>query len=331
MATQVPFNIAAASDLVDLSIQDIWLKSPADRKEYWREIYFLDPVSDSIVKDSSITSIAAFSKISENGEIPANSPHQGFEKTYTQQYFGGMLRVTRPMWKYGVETRKLQSMVTELKNDANRFKDTVLANVFNNQASTSYTETAGSQSYTHTNTGGDGVAFRSTAHTREDGGTNWANQITDGTTTNQDFSYLGLKAAKRTAQLIRGGVGEVLDVDPNMVMVRKNSPNHHRAEEILNTIKKGDQPNTANREGPFNLSYTIHANPYFSADAPWGMIDTSMIGPKFGLQLKEGMPLSLQPQNVEYLTKEIQYTTDSDFEYGFNDARNIVLSSGANA
>lgn len=179
MATQVPFNIAAASDLVDLSIQDIWIKSPADKKEYWKEIYYLDPVTDYIVKDSSLTSIDAFSKIPENGEIPASSPHQGFDKSYTQQYFASLLRVTRAEWQYGIQTRKLQAIVTELKNDANRFKDTVLANVLNNMTSTSYTETKGSFSYSVTNTGGDGVAPNSTAHTREDGGSKNSAPIKD--------------------------------------------------------------------------------------------------------------------------------------------------------
>lgn len=74
------------------------------------------------------------------------------------------------MWRYGIQTRRLQQIVVELKNDANRFRDTVLANPFDNMTSTSYTETAGAQgSFTHTNTGGDGLAPNSTAHTREDG------------------------------------------------------------------------------------------------------------------------------------------------------------------
>lgn len=77
MATNVPYDMAAASDLVDLSVQKIWIKSPADRKVYYPGYYNVEQVTDSIVKDSSITSISAFSKIAENGNIPAASPHQG--------------------------------------------------------------------------------------------------------------------------------------------------------------------------------------------------------------------------------------------------------------
>lgn len=146
-----------------------------------------------------------------------------------------------------------------------------------------------------------------------------------------NLDYDGLKAALKTAQAVKGGVGEILDISPDTVLVKKESSAHHKAQEILNTIQKGDQPNTANREGPINLAYTILANPYFDNDAYWGMMDSSKKTMKFGFQLKEGMPLTLDPQNIDYLSKEIQYTSGTDFQYGFNDMRNIMLSTGANA
>lgn len=145
------------------------------------------------------------------------------------------------------------------------------------------------------------------------------------------FEYDGLKAALRTAQLIKGGVGEVLDVNPDLVLVMKGSAAHFRAEEILNNLKKGEMPNTANRDSAINLAYKIHANPYFSTAAYWGMVDTSLIGPQFGFQLKQGMPLSLDPQFIDYDTKEIKYSAQQDFAFGFNDLRNTLLSTGANA
>lgn len=189
MATNVPFDLDAAADLVDLSIQNVWLKSPADLQEYHKDFYYVEPVTDLIVKDSSLTSISTFSKVPENGVIPADSPHQGFDKTYTQSFFSGMLRITRPMWRYGITARRLESLSTELKNDAVRFKQQVLANVVVNNASTSYTETTGKFSYSVTNSGGDSAAMKSTSHTREDGGSNWSNVVSDGTTSNMDWKY----------------------------------------------------------------------------------------------------------------------------------------------
>jgi hypothetical protein len=331
MSTHVPFDIYAASDLVDLSIQNVWLKSPADLKEYHKDYYYVEPVSDYITKDSSVTSLSSFSKIAENGNIPADSPHQGFDKTYTQSFFSGMLRITRPMWRYGIAARKLEGLVKELKNDAIRFREQVLANVFVNGAATSYTESTGKLSYLVSNVGGDSVAFQSASHTREDGGTNWSNRVTDGTTVNMDFDYDAWKAALKTAQAIKGGVGEILDIRLDKLFCKSMSSVHMRAQEILGAMKKGEKPGTANNDGSIERVFDVVANPYLSSDIVWGAFDSSKVGPKFGLQYKEGMALSLDPQYIDYDNKEMKYSAGMDFAYGFNDVRNWVRSTGANS
>lgn len=329
--TNVPFDLDAASDLTDLSIQEIWIKSPADLEEYHDEFYHVEPVEDYITKDSSLTSISTFSKVPENGNIPADSPYEGFRQIYTQSFFSGMLRITRPMWRYGIQTRRLESIVSELKNDAIRFRETVLANVVNNATSTSYTETTGKFSYPVTNTGGDGAAFESTSHTREDGGPNWSNQVSDGTTVNMNFDYNAWKAALKTGQAILGGVGEILDLELDKILCKKNSSIHFRAEEILKSIEKGENPLTTNRLGAVSRVFSIVDNPYMTSDTLWAAFDSSKVGPKFGLQMKEGMALVLDPQFIDYDNKEMKYSAGSDFAYGFNDARNFVISTGLNA
>lgn len=330
MSTNVPFDIDSASDLVDLSIQKIWIKSKADLTQYHKQFYNIETVTDYIVKDSSITSISTFSKIVENQRIPAASPYQGFDKAYTQGFFTGMLRITRVMWRYGITARRLQGLVNQLRNDGIRFRERVLAGPINNMATASYTDTNGLFNFTVTNTGGDGVVPKSTAHTREDGGTDWANEITDGTTSDMDFDYDALKAARTVAQAILGGVGEQLDVSLDTVIVKKESSAHHRAQEILKNIEKGEAPNTANRDSTINFPYKIVANPYLTSATAWGMFDSSMITDKYGLQLKEGMPLTLDPQKIDYDTKEMKYSAGQDFSFGFNDFRGWVLSTGLN-
>jgi hypothetical protein len=329
--TNTPFDLDAASDLTDLSIQEIWIKSPADLEEYHKEIYYSEPVPDYITKDSSLTSISTFSKIPENGNIPADSPYEGFKQTYTQSFFSGMLRITRPMWRYGIQTRRLEAIVMELKNDAIRFRETVLSNVINNATSTAYTETTGKFAYPVTNTGGDGLAFQSASHTREDGGTNWSNVISDGTTNNMSFDYNAWKAALKTGQAILGGVGEILDLDLDAIVCKKNSSVHFRAQEILKSIERGDGPLTANRIGAIDRAYEILDNPYLTSDTAWGALDRGKVGPKWGLQEKEGMPLILDPQFIDYDNKEMKYSAGADFAYGFNDSRIMPWSTGANA
>lgn len=331
MSTNVPFDLDSASDLTDLSIQEIWLKSPADLEEYHKSYYYVESVPDYITKDSSITAVKAFTKIPENGNIPADSPYQGFDKTYTQSFFSGMLRITRPMWRYGIQARRLESMVRELKNDAVRFREQVLANVLNNATSTSYTDTTGKFSFTVTNSGGDAVAFSSTSHTREDGGSNWSNVVSDGTTSNMDFDYDAWKAALKTGQAILGGVGEILDIRLDKILCKKESSVHQKAQEIVRAIDRAEKPGTFDHDGSIERSFTIVPNPYLTSDTAWGSFDTSKVSPRFGLQYKEGMPLTLDPQFIDYDNKEMKYSAGFDFAYGFNDVRNWVWSTGLNA
>lgn len=329
--TNVPFDLNSAADLTDISIQEIWIKSPADYVEYHRDYVYVEAVTDYITKDSSLTAVKTFSKMPENGSIPADSPHNGFKQVYTQSFFAGMLRITRPMWRYGISARKLEGIVMELKNDAIRYKESVIANQINNLTSTSYTDTTSGPSFAVTNTGGDGVAPESTAHTREDGGPNWSNQITDGTTINMSFDYDAWKAALKTAQAVLGGVGEILDLQIDRVFCKKNSSVHFRAQEILKSIQKGEKPGTANRDGSIDRSFSIIDNPYLTSDTAWAGFDSSKTGMKWGFQVKEGMPLTLDPQFIDYDTKEIKYSAGYDFAYGFNDLRTWMLSTGLNA
>ena len=330
MSTAVPFDIDAASDLVDLSIQKIWLKSKADLKEYHKDYYYVEPVDDYITKDSSLTALKTFSKIAENQRIPSASPYQGYDKTYTQSFFAGMLRVTRPMWRYGIKARKLQALVVELRKDAIRFREQVLANPIVNAESTSYSDTTGQLSFAVTNTGGDGVCFGSTAHTREDGGSNNSNIVTDGTTSSMDFDYDAWKAALKTGQAILGGIGEILDIRLDKIFCKSESSVHHKAQEILKSIQKGENPLTADRLGSIDRAFTIVPNPYLSSDIEWAAFDSSMIGPVYGLQLKQGMPLQIDPQFIDYDTKEMKYSAGMDFAFGWNDNRNWLWSDGDN-
>ena len=55
-----------------------------------------------------------------------------------------------------------------------------------------------------------------------------------------------------------------------------------------------------------------------------------MVASKYGFQLKEGMPLTLDPQFIDYDTKEMKYSAGMDFAYGYNDLRGWLFSTGLN-
>jgi hypothetical protein len=95
------------------------------------------------------------------------------------------------------------------------------------------------------------------------------------------FDYDAVKAAFKTAQAIRGGVGEILDINPDKFIFKKASTAHFHAQEVLESIKKGEKPGTANRDGAAGVAFDIIANPYLTSETAWGAFDSSKVGSKF--------------------------------------------------
>ena len=188
--------------------------------------------------------------------------------------------------------------------------------------------------YSATISGGDAVAMISTAHTREDGGSNWNNQITDGTTVNMDADYDALKALARTGSLVRDPKGNKMDVNYNTLIVSSKSAVNFRLREIQKTIRVGGRatmPGTSDNDAAAIDDFEIIANPWITTNTSyWFGLDTSMKGDEYGLQYQESQPIQMEGPNVVFKTGEIQYKTTMMFDIGFNDARCIAGSKNTN-
>lgn len=79
-----PLQLADAADLIDVSIQQIWLKGSESESRLFEKYFNVETgVSDYHMKDSSLTGIGYAGRIVENAAVTAASPVQGFDKTYT--------------------------------------------------------------------------------------------------------------------------------------------------------------------------------------------------------------------------------------------------------
>ena len=79
-----PLNLSDAADLIDLSIQDIWLKGSEQETRQFEQFFNVETgVTDYYRKDSSLTGLGLAGRIVENAAVTAASPVQGFDKTYT--------------------------------------------------------------------------------------------------------------------------------------------------------------------------------------------------------------------------------------------------------
>lgn len=329
-----PLTLGQAVDLTDVAIQDIYLKESALEKTSSYDKYFnvVSGVTDYYLKDSSLSGLGEAARITENAVVTSEVPVQGYDQTYTQVEFGKMLPVTKKMWKFGIKKRDLTRVVQSLIAACNRKREVLCADRLDNSFDATYTVSDENGNYTATIAGGDAVAMISNAHTREDGGTNWNNRVTDGTTVNMDMDYDALKALAMTGAAIRDPKGNLMDVNYSSVICKSKSSVYFRAKEIQKTIRTGKMPGTADNDAAAVDDFEIIAIPWITTNtAYWWGIDTFMKGDEYGLQYKESQPIMLEGPNVVFKTGEIQYKTTMMFDIGFNDARNTAGSKNTNA
>lgn len=327
-----PLNIGQAADLVDLSIQEVFSKSSMPDVMYPK--YFnTRTTEDYLDKDSSLSGLGESDFVDENGVIVSDTPVQGYKKTYTQNMVGMIVPFTFQMWKFGIKKRDLDDAASELKASIARKKERLCAERIDNGKATSYTHFGQAGSRVITITGGDGLAAFTSAHTREDGGSNMNNGVYDGTTYNLPFDYAGVKAAYRTAGLMVDPRGNPRIPNLTTLVCKKNSSVHFKAQEILGAIKNGKIPESFDHDGAGVNAFEIVPLEYLQNSAYWAMFDSSRaLTSKEGFQFVESQPPQLDPVNVVYKTKEIQTSATTLFDLGHNDVtRSWVFSDGTQA
>ena len=203
-----------------------------------------------------------------------------------------------------------------------RAREVLCADRLDNSYSTSYTRTDDGGSYTVTTSGGNSVAFVSNAQTREDGGTNMNNVVTDGTTNSLPFDYAGYKAADRTASLMVDPRGNPDRAKLDTLVCKDGSSVHHKAMEILGAIKSGKIPESFDNDGAALLPFKILPLEFLTKDAAWGMFDSSKAlgnDGEQGFQHIESESNNIDPVNIVAKTREMQLVGHTLFKQGHND------------
>lgn len=329
----VPLSINDAADLVDVSIQDIFLKGSEMKQSFYDKYMNVETgVTDYFMKDSSLTGLGYAGRIAENASVTSAAPVQGFDKTYTQVEFGLLLPVTKRMWFFGIKKRNLERVTNEVRKAVEDKREQLCADRLDQSYNTSYQVSDVSGNWTATTTGGDGLAFITNSHTREDGGTAWNNRVTDGVTVNMDWEYDALKAAFRTAALVPDPNGKPTNINLDTLVVSRGYSTHHRALEMLAAMGKGFMPGTADRDGSAVPTFKVIALPWIQTNTLyWWMFDSSYKNDTYGFQYKESQGLKLEGPNIVFKTGEIQYKVTAMFDIGHNDPRGWVGSKNTNA
>lgn len=338
-----PLTIGQAADLVDVSIQKVWLKRTVEDRQFYKKFCNVTTgVTDYYMKDTSLSGLGSASRVVESATITSEVPVQGFDQTYTQVLYGKLMSFSWHMWKFGIKKRDLTRVVNELKKACITRREELLHERLDAAGLTSYTTTDDSGNYSVTTTGGDALALRSASHTREDGGTAWSNIIGDGTTSNMNLDYPGLKGLHRVAALVKTPKGKPMVMSPNRVIVKEGTTAAFRAAEIKGALKANKIPGEFSNDGAAIGDFELVTTPYLlgtgdgtsttnlSSATNWHALDTNHLNDEAGLQYFESQPIQLDDQEVVYRTKEIQYTSTMAFAYGHNDPRGLFSSEGDN-
>lgn len=240
-----------------------------------------------------------------------------FDQTYTQVAYSKLMSFSFYMWKFGIKKRDLTRVVNELQKACYTRREELLHEKLDAGFVTSYTTSDDGGSYSVATTGGDGLALYSASHTREDGGTAWSNLCSDGTTTNINLDYPGLKAMYRIGALVKTPKGKPMPIEINRVIVKQGSLAHFRAAEIKGALKAGKIPGEFSNDGAAIGDFDLVATPYLqgtgnttsptnlSSATNWHALDSNLIGDEYGIQYFESQPCQLDDQNIVYKTKEI--------------------------
>lgn len=324
-----PLNLGQIGDFTNRAIQNIW-KKEAKNELQLKQYYNFRTTDERYEKDSSISGLKEADFTDENAEIMEDVPIQGYDQSYEQQSHDIIVPLTFMVWKFGFSKRKLTNIAGQIDRALNREKEKLAAERLTNGFNSSYTHQGPAKNTSITLTGGDGVEPWSTAHTREDGGTNINNVVYDGTTYSLAFDYAGYKAACRTASLIVDPRGNPDAPNLNTLICKKGSSVHFKAMEILGAIKKGMIPESNDNDASALPAFKIIANEFLTQDAYWGMFDSSRaLTDEYGFQHIESESNKLYPVNIVYKTNEMQFKGGSIYRQGFNDvARAWVWSAG---
>lgn len=331
-----PLNLGQIADTTNLAIQKMFKKDSdaQDGAMQFKKYFNVRTTEDYIEKDSSLSGLSEAEFTDENAEITEDVPIQGYDQTYTQEAVDVLVPFSYRAWKFGIKRRKLNNIAQEINRALNRKKERLCAERLTNGYLTSYTHQGrNGKNKSITITGGDGLAAFTASHTREDGGANMNNIVYDGTTFNLPFDYAGLKAAHRTSALFVDPRGNPMPGTLTTLVCKKGSSVAFKAKEILKAIQNGKIPESNDNDGAGTPSFKVIELDYLTQDAYWFMFDeTCALSDEYGFQFIESESNNLDPVNMVYKTREMQFAGHTMFQLGFNDvARCWVASNGTSS
>lgn len=274
--------------------------------------------------------VAGIKKIKAEGQdLPNITSEEGDNVTWTQEYFGGKVSITKKMRKFDLYNQ-IETLVRSLPDDAFDKVDQSMADKLLYGWSSSYTDAYGDSV---SNLGPDGVILFSASHTNNLTSTVFSNVITDGTNTNCALSRLAIVKMRATGLKHKDPNGLVRPINYDTLIV--SPENEDLAERILFS---DNLPGTGNNDiNPLKGKIkTLVVWPRLSStssgtdtSAYWFLADST--GLKETLQCLFAERPSLDSPEEVYENKNWDYTCDFFYALGFGYPAYIAGSKGDNS
>ena len=282
------------ADLLEPGLKEIFdvTVDSMEGKSMIPELYSVessDRANEDLLEEGDMGNFEPFT-----GSVPYEKVQQGYKKTLTHVTYSKGLEIERELVEddlYG----KIKDKPRKLGIAAARRRESDGASLFNNAFST-------------VNTGGDGLALASTAHTSNVGG---ANQSNSGTTA---LSPTELETVRRAMINFKSNKDNELDVMPDTILVPLNL--EQTAWEIVNS--KGD-PESANNTANF-MYQRFRVIPWkrLTDTNNWFLIDSELA--KLYLKWYNRTPVEFF-KDSDFDTFIAKYAGRMRYIFGFNEWR----------
>jgi hypothetical protein len=146
-----------------------------------------------------------------------------------------------------------------------------------------------------------------------------------------DFEYDAMKAARRTAALIKSPRGQQLMCEPDTLICKYGSSVHDKYEEIMGAMNRNQIPGGNENDGASKVGFPkLITLKYLDNDAYWWVFDSKMKNDKYGFQWIWAQRPSMDAPKLEYDTDEYRRKATMFYDRGANDLRYFLGSEGDN-
>ena len=288
--------------LLEPKLSNIWHDAFRAVPSKFGKVFNVQTMNKNTVTHAKMAGFGSLQSIPDGDGITYDDPIAPITTTYTYDVKGLGYRIHERIWLndlYG-ETKKLEG---DLKDAANDDVETAAWSVFNN-------------GFTTSNTGFDSLALFSTAHTRMDGGSTWANRPS----TDEALSISGLQNGIITMRKWVNDRGRPRVHTPKLIVVPIDLG--FTAREILRSTLIPETANNAiNAVREYNLSM-LEVEHLTSTTAWFIQADKHDLNFFWRYRAKTGM-------ETDFDTNTIKRKVWQAYSYGFGEARGNYGTSGS--